>query len=252
MLGASSHTLVYSPEHQLDAQVLAFARYIGDLLQAEMCFESLLLQRAVEYVRLATNDGDLILFDEPEQSWLNVLLFGRHTSQALSQLTSSFLLARKPRWPIRKVLLVLRIEETDQAAIDWLIRLAKPSGALVTVLPLVPSLPAMYSLGNLIYAGPDVLLSSNSFVGQQLRRLTRQLNLLQIDGTLHLRQGEPDWQIRQEVIEGNHDLILIGEEPHGRIFRLLFGEQVSHLLRWLERPLFIARSTGPDQASENG
>ncbi len=63
----------------------------------------------------------------------------------------------------------------------------------------------------------------------------------QIEGTLRFRQGEPEWQIRWEVMDRNYDLIVIGAEPYGRWPRLLMAELVAPMLGWLNRPLLIAR-----------
>jgi len=248
----TNQLLVYSPDYELEESVRGYAEYLRDMLGGQICHEPLASRQDLEHIKLAAANCDLLIFGEPEQSWLDMLLFGRRCSQALSQSSTSFLLARRPRWPIRSILLILRFEETDQAAIDWLVRLAQPCAASVSILPIVPSLPAMYSLGSQMYAGPDVLLSSNTVSGQQLRRVAQQLNQQLIEGELRLRQGEPDWQIRDEVIEGNYDLILIGEEPHGRIFRFLMGEIVSHLLCWVERPLLVAKSRVHGPKNGNG
>jgi nucleotide-binding universal stress UspA family protein len=98
----------------------------------------------------------------------------------------------------------------------------------------------MYSLGNRVQTGLDVLLSPNTLSGNFLRYVAQQLEQWQIEGNLRLRQGHPDRQIRDEVAEGNYDLVLIGAEPHGRLYRRLLGDLVTPLLRWIERPLLLA------------
>jgi nucleotide-binding universal stress UspA family protein len=99
----------------------------------------------------------------------------------------------------------------------------------------------MYGRGNRVQTELDILLPSNTPSGKHLRRIAEQLKQWQIAGDLHLRQGEPGWQIRDEVTEGNYDLILIGAEPRGRLYRFLFGELIGPLLYWIDRPLLIAR-----------
>jgi nucleotide-binding universal stress UspA family protein len=99
----------------------------------------------------------------------------------------------------------------------------------------------MYNLGNRLQTGLDVLLSPNTPSGQQLRRIAQRLTRWQIESDLRLRQGEPDCQVREEVADGNYDLIIVGAEPYGRLHRLLPDELVGPLLRWVNRPLLIAR-----------
>lgn len=241
MVEVSERLLVFSPADEAGEIVLHYARYLQSLLGADVCYQPIASKDDLAVIRLAAPQCELVVFGEPEQSWLDKLLFGKSCCQALAQSSSSFLLARNPRFPIRRILLILRFEDTDQAAIEWMVRLAQLCNASVTILPLVPAIPAMYSQGNQFYAGPSVLLSSNTHSGQELRQIICRLNQLQIDGILRLRNGEPDWQIRSELAGGDYDLVILGDEPHGRIFRLLMGEIVSHLLYWLQRPLLIAK-----------
>ncbi len=247
---ATAEMLVYLPDSAKGDVVRDYARYLRRLLRAHICYEPMMSAQGASHIRLATANCDLVVFGEPEQSWIETVVAGRPCGQAIAQSPTSFLLARRPRWPIKSILLILRVEKTDQAAVQWLIRLAQPGETAVTILPIVPSLPAMYRMGNRVQAGMDVLLSPSTPSGRHLRQIAQQLEELQIEGDLHLRQGEPDWQIRDEVEEGNYDLILIGAEPHGRIYRFLLGELVAPLLWWMDRPLLIAQL--PHQGVENG
>ena len=249
---ATAEMLVYLPDSGKSTAVREYAKYLHGLLGGQICFEPMMSKEGASHIRIATANCELIVFGEPEQSWLETLLTGRPCGQAIAQSPTSFLLARRPRWPIRSILLILRIEETDQAAADWLARLAQPGETAVTILPIVPSLPAMYRMGNRVQAGLEVLLSPNTPSGRHLRHIAQQLEQWQIEGDLHLRQGEPDWQIRDEVAVGNYDLILIGAEPHGRIYRFLLGELVAPLLCWVDRPLLIAQPSHQGVEKGNG
>ena len=240
-MAATAQMLVYLPDSSKGDVVREYARYLRGLLGGQICYEPAMSKEGAGLIRLSAANCDLIVFGEPKQSWFETLLTGQPCGQVIAQASTSFLLARQPRWPIRSILLILRIGKTDEAAVDWLSRLAQPCETAVTILPLVPSLPAMYRMGNRVQAGLDVLLSPNTPSGRHLRHIAEQLKKWQIEGDLHLRQGEPDWQIRDEVAEGNFDLILIGAEPHGRLYRFLLGELVGPLLCWVDRPLLIAQ-----------
>jgi nucleotide-binding universal stress UspA family protein len=241
MMAAAAEMLVCLPDSAAGCVVREYAQYLRGVLGGRICYEPMLSKEDFSCIRQASTNCDLVVFGEPEQSWLETLLTGQPCIQAADQSSTSFLLARRPRWPIKRLLLILRIEETDEAATTWLARLVQPEKTAVTILPIVPSLPALYRLGNPVQTGLDILLSPNTPSGNYLRYVAQQLKHWQIDGDLHLRQGDPDRQIRDEVAEGAFDLVVIGAEPHGRFYRRLLGELVTPLLRWIDRPLLIAR-----------
>ena len=233
MIDAEAQLLICNPDTPDDGAAQAYTSYLHDLLSGEISYAPVAVKEDAVHLKQTVAGNGRVLSAEPAQFRLK---------QPITQSPTSLLWAKRPCWPIKHILLILRFEETDDAAAEWLVRLAQPSGAAVTILPLVPSLPAMHRLGNHVQTGLDVLLSPNTPAGQSLRRLTQRLTAWQISGDLHLRQSEPEWQIREEVAEGNYDLLVIGAEPHGRLHHLLSDELVGPLLHWVERPLLIAQS----------
>ncbi len=234
---------------QHDTRVPAYGRYVSGLLGGEYRTLSIAQEKkttAHDLVKQAARDCDLVIFGGPNQSPWQRLLAGQTGRNLLTQVRTSLLSARQPRWPIRNILLIIRAEETDQAAIAWLGRLARPSGAVVTILAVVPSLPGLYHRGDHIQPGLDVLLAPNTCPGRQLHQVIHQLGQWHIEWTLRLRQGEPGWQIRQQVLEGDYDLVIIAAEPYSRWQRWLLGELVGPLLDWIDRPLLIAKKQFSD------
>ena len=266
---ASTGMLVYAPDSSAGEEVRAYARNLQNLLGLEVCYQTLEGKDDLECAGQESGGCDLVVLGEPAwslrqgsaqvlrqgsaQALVEALLPGQTCAQAIARSPASVLLIRRPCWPIRRILLILRIEDTDEAAVDWLVRLACPDerarslvgdaagGVSATILPLVPSVPAMYNMGQHIQVGLDVLLSPNTPSGHYLRHIAQQLARQQIECYIHVRQGSPDRQIQDEVAEGGYDLIVVGSEPHGRLYRLLLGEIVTPLLRWVDRPLLVAR-----------
>lgn len=227
---------------RINSEVWEYATALSTILAAR----ATRLRPDTEAVRsLATMTGeiadagyDLIVVGESEQSRLHRLVFGPAERNIAERVPVSLLVARKPRWPIEKILLVARCSEADDAATEWVIRLARPSSAAVTILTIMPPLPVMYQQ---LY-GMDVALSPHTVSGKRLRQLAQQLDKWNIAGMIRLRQGDPDWQICQEVAEGQYDLIVISAEPCSRLERWLLGGIVGPLLCWVDRPTLIAKS----------
>lgn len=229
--------------HQDDtaATTERYARYVRDLLGGQIIPLCLTPANEVADIKRVARSCDLIIYDESEPTLLARLLGIHSGHRALIQMPTSILLARQPRWPINQILLIARTEATDEAAVQWAGRLARAASARVTILAIVPPLPALYRQSTLVQPTMDVLLAPNTSSGQRLRHISQQMAQWQVAGRLRLRQGEPDWQIRQEVEEGSHDLIVIAAEPVGRWRRWLMGELVTPLLHWVDRPVLIAK-----------
>jgi nucleotide-binding universal stress UspA family protein len=187
---------------------------------------------------------ELVIMQEPGESPVERLLLGPVGDKVVDRVPTSVLLAHRPSWPLRRTLLIIRGKETDDRAVDWVVRLARPAGATVTVLAVVPPVPVMYSRGDCTQHGLAALLATNTPLGLQMREAAQRLVNCEIEGTLRLREGTPDYQIRRELAEGDYDLITITAETHGRWLRRLVGDVIGPLVRWADRPVLIAKPKG--------
>ncbi len=184
---------------------------------------------------------NLDLYTPPAQRWWQRWLFGAPAQRQLNHSTRSLLIMQQPRWPLRHILLILRAEQNDWAAIPWIERLAHPGQTTVSLLPVVPAWPRLHR--RLASAQPtaDVLMAPNTVSGAMLRQMAARLRQQQIAAIPILTRGEPNARIRAAVAAHDPDLILIAAEPHSRLLRAFYGELVRPLVKWVERPLLIAK-----------
>ena len=245
MLPRSPRLLVCAHASPVAGEVSAFAQALGRLLDAHVSTFSPVvgndpncagLARVVERSRY-----DLVIWGDPEQSFGQRLRSGPAYRKATKRVAASLLVVRRPRWPLKRLLLVVQGEEMDTGAVDWTVRLARPSGAAVTVLAVVPPVPAMYGRCKRMQQGLDALLTTNTALGRQMHRVARWLVEWEVEGTLRLRQGGPDRQIQREVSEGDYDLIVLAARPHKWWRRWLLGDRAVSLLHWADRPVLIAK-----------
>jgi nucleotide-binding universal stress UspA family protein len=234
------------------AQLQRYANVLAGLLGANLATRQLPTLDAADsfFFDLSPPNFDLIIFGEPDQSLLKRLLAKTQSHQLVKSLATSLLIARHPRLPIRKILFIVRAEASDQVALDWVLPLATASKATVTLLPIVPAQPGFYKMGAKIQPSKEVLLAMGSHTGVILQGIQQSLRDNDIPFDLSLYSGEPDEQLQEAVARNNFDLIVIADEPYGRWQRWLLGEMVKPLLRWVQLPVLIAKST-PTSAKEN-
>lgn len=226
--------------------ISAFAQALAELLDAQLSQYSPVIEAAVACDALpqeVTARGfDLLIWGEPQLSTAQQLRGGTVYHKALERAPTSLLVVRRPRWPLRRLLLVIQGDEGDEAAVDWTVRLARAARAAVTVLTVVPPLPAMYAGCARMQQGLVELLTTDTSLGQQMRRVARRLVEWEIEGTLRLRQGIPEQEICREMTEGEADLILLSAEPHVCWQRILAGRCADEILDWADRPVLIAKT----------
>jgi nucleotide-binding universal stress UspA family protein len=240
----SPRLLIYQSANDRTDQLQAYARYLVDLLGGDAT-DSCTIARCyatLDDLRPETTHGyDVVVLGETDQSLIERLVSGTVERKILERIAASLLIARYPRWPIRRLLLITRGGETDEAAVDWTVRLAQPSSATVTVLAVAPDMPAMCRETVRAQYGLADWLATDTILGRQLRRIAQRLDHWGAEGTLRFRQGPPDRQIGYEVIEGEYDLIVIAPDPPGMWLRRLQGELVGPLLGKTDRPVLIAK-----------
>jgi hypothetical protein len=226
----------------ISEQVQDYAQAMGELLGAGIdCLSTPGPMRALSG---GCVDHDLVVFEGPQHPLVHRLLSRPlESGSALwpSPHSLGILVAQQPRWPLKHILLVVQGEEGDDAALDWVLRLSKAAGSAVTVLVVVPLVPAMYGQRGQIGQGLRSLLSADSPLGRQVRRISHRLVDWEITGTLRLRQGLPDRQIGREMAEGDHDLVALAATPCSWWRRCLEGDLVGPVLRLAGRPVLVAR-----------
>jgi nucleotide-binding universal stress UspA family protein len=85
------------------------------------------------------------------------------------------------------------------------------------------------------------LLTTDTILGRQLRQVARRLANAQIEGTLRLRQGSPEWEIRREVLEGQFDLLVIAAAPQDRMQPWALGDLAILLMRTVNRSILVTK-----------
>ncbi len=186
-------------------------------------------------------DLDLLLYWEPERPWWQQWLGGTPAIGVVERSPASVLVVRRPRWPLRRILLILRADETDEAAIQWLGQLVGSVHVEVFMLPIIPPLPGMYRGGS-ISLQTEVVLAPNTFSGAQLRRLASFCATWGIQSRLLLHASEPQQRIEWAARTSDCDLVLLSHEPHHWLHRRFLGELVRPLLRRADRPVLVARN----------
>lgn len=227
---------------------MSFARYMGDLFGVRVA-----CKQAVAYrdwndralVQQQTQDYDLVILQEPDGLLWQRLFANTLRRKFVEHASTSVLLLRRPRRPVKRLLLYLEGGEADRLAVEWAACLARLSNAEIIVLAITPPVPTMFHGLARMQTDQSRLMTSHSLLGSAMRHAEQRLQAENVQSRLQLRQGDFEWEFRSAVIESNTDLITIAAKAARHFERWLGGDPVTSLLRWPKRPVLVVKPTSP-------
>jgi MshEN domain/Universal stress protein family len=218
----------------------AYVQYIDGLLGSRPDT----LASGEDLIEQARHGCELILLWEPDLDLIEQAL-----SNTRDAACPALLAVRCPRLPLRKVLLIVGGEASEDISVRWTVRLARPSGAAVTVLAVAPAAPGAALGAPHLERGMPALLATDTALGRQMRRVARRLQNWGIDGRLRLREGSLGQQVQLEVAAEDYDMIIAAAElGDGE----LAGEVIGPLLWQADRPLLVTRATEVSEVEHTG
>jgi nucleotide-binding universal stress UspA family protein len=241
--GADFRFLLYAPPSQLK-QIHDYVQALTELMRAHVdSFDPVKESCSIRsYIEKENGQPyDLLIVGDEKHSFPKSLWVNPVSRRLLTWLPSSLLIIREPKWPLKQILLILQHNKWDGKAVDWLVHLSKRSEAVATILTIVPSTPTMYQDVGKFSAGLPEILANDCALGQRIRRISERLVMEGIEATFQLRQGPPEFQIQQELAEGNYDLCIIGVEPRNHLKHFFLGEMVTPILNWTREPILVAQ-----------
>jgi hypothetical protein len=230
------HWLVCAPA----GSAQAYVQYIGGLLDSRPDT----LASAGDLIEQARPGYELILLWEPDLDQIEQVLSNTRDASC-----PALLAVRHPRLLLRKVLLIVGGEASENISVRWTVRLARPSIAAVTVLAVAPAIPRINHGAIHMERGMPALLATDTALGRQMRRVARRLQNWGIDGRLRLREGSLDQQVRLEMAAEDYDMIIAAAEPGDGG---LPGEVIGPLLWQADRPVLVTRATEVPEVEHTG
>lgn len=221
----------YSPSGIEAGEICAYAQVLGRLMKA----------RVTEFPT-CVQPNPQVLVNEARCLDPDLVICGMRERGLFKRLPTSLLVVPSSRLPIKRMLLLVKGQAREEIALEWILRLAQPSRARVTVLVILPPVPLMYSgLTSMQYKLSE-LLTTETPLGKGLRQVAQKLLEGEIDSTLRLRTGTFEMQIQSELWSTSYDLVVVPADSPQPIRSWWFDGLVEPLLRTTDRPILLANS----------
>lgn len=226
------HVWLRDPLHGEKKRAVTFAENVAEILGTSLSHFSPLTDGLPQAIQASTDT--LVILPCSDIKLRNQLLQGSEGPGP------AVLIGCQARWPLRKLLVIVRGDEVDDMALAWAARLARPSGAALTAL--MVALPAPAGHHETKEEGIASLLTANNATGRKMKRTAQRLAALQLDGTLHLRQGVPESVIREELATDDYDLAIAGIAVRGWEAQWRLRPFLDRLLQDAFCPLLVVKA----------
>jgi nucleotide-binding universal stress UspA family protein len=147
------------------------------------------------------------------------------------------------RTSLKRILICSGGEKYIDAAVAFAGSIARESSASVTLFHVMAEPPPVYS--DLIRMEEDInlLLHSNTDLGQNLRREKEELEKMGVESEVRLRHGLVLSEVFKEIRRGDYDLVVTGSSPdHSTLRTYILGNITREIVNRAECPVLVVRS----------
>lgn len=144
---------------------------------------------------------------------------------------------------LKRVLICSGGEKYIDKAVEFAGEIARATHASITLFHVVNQPPEVFS--DLIRMEEDInlLLHSNTGLGQNLRREKEVLDRLGVESEVRLRHGLVISEVFKEIRRGDYDLVVTGSSPTGSTLRsYIMGNITREIVNRAECPVLVVRS----------
>jgi len=236
--------LLWSPKTDSEPTLLSYSLSLANQLGTNLEQVNISLQDSQSFTKLnhavERIRPDLVILQPCNLTLLDQALSNFASSKTVGQDPISVLIVQNPRWPLRTILLVLPEGDiVDNPAINWTIQFARASQVAVSVLPLLLTSSSLRSA-----AAPhsvQTLLETKDPLGQKMRHIAQRFSEDGIKGSFKLREGEPQDQLRRELLASNPNLVVIAAEQQSDLWQWVSVNKFVPLLESIDCPVLISR-----------
>ncbi len=170
---------------------------------------------------------------------------GRSFRHLMAEVQKPILYVPTVRVPIRKILICLGGLGYGLTVENLGVKVAKMSGASITLLTVVPAIDLDYPEAQLIRENWQNLAETETLPGRTLRKALQTARQAGVEARVITRQGNPIEEIRAEVKAGDYDLLCMGSPFSAHSLRQLYTPNVTaEIAETAGCPILTARFVG--------
>ena len=169
-------------------------------------------------------------------------LFGTVTGKVTDRANIPVLVVKKSHTELKKILVSVGGQKMNEDIVRTGARLAKGSGADVTLLYVTSPVPTMYTGLGAMDESLETFIETDTPIARYLRWGSQYLAEMGVVAELEIVQGVASDEILREARQGDYDLIVIGARAHvGRLERFFLDAVTPHVVERAPCPVLVVR-----------
>src|SRR5262249_24420076 len=192
--------------------------------------------------RTEETNYDLVVIGAARKGTRGPFLMSAKAYKIIKAVAPPLLVVIGQREKLSRILISSGGEKYIDRAVAFTGSVAKAAGAAVTLFHVMAEPPEVYS--DLIKMEEDVnlLLHSNSALGQNLRREKEDLQNMGVSTDVRLRHGMVLSEVFKEIRRGDYDLVVTGSSPEaGNLRSYIMGNLTREIVNRAECPVLVVR-----------
>jgi nucleotide-binding universal stress UspA family protein len=185
---------------------------------------------------------DLVVIGAAQKGTRGPFLMSAKAYKIIKAVEPPVLIVKGNRNTLKRMLICSGGERYIDDAVHFAGEIARGSGAKITLFHVMAQPPEDYA--DLIKMEEDVnlLLHSNSELGQNLRSEKEFLEIMGVDSRVLLRHGLVLSEVFKEIKRGDYDLVVTGSSPAGANLRTyIMGNMTREIVNRAECPVLVVR-----------
>ncbi len=185
---------------------------------------------------------DLVVIGAAQKGTRGPFLMSAKAYKIIKAVEPPVLVVKSNRPALKRLLICSGGEKYIDDAVHFAGEIAKGSGARITLFHVMAQPPQDYA--DLIKMEEDVnlLLHSNSELGQNLRHEKEFLETMGVESRVLLRHGLVLSEVFKEIKRGEYDLVVTGSSPTGANLRTyIMGNMTREIVNRAECPVLVVR-----------
>lgn len=240
-------TLLGITEHSADAKPLLESLEKGQKLLLEKKVETELILKhgaPIEEIIKTTEQAafDLVIIGAVRKDMQGLFWMSSKTYKIIKSIRPPVLSVSGRCNQVKKVLISSGGKPYIDDAVKLSSAIASGTGASITLLHVMPSVPPIYNQWPRMEEAVEWVLESQSELGVNLKRERDMIVSAGVPAEVKLRKGGVISEILKEIREGQYDLVVVGSTPQARLRTYMLGDIAREIINRAECAVLVGRS----------